>query len=135
MVLLTHIMSYGVCNCPISVIYAISVIYVIYVIYDRNGTMTYNIWHYVNMALWVSKEPLGPQECSQNLFPFKFWLRVIYTVDFVSFVSNLFQFIGSFNLFEGDSELFFFYWFKNHYVVFSKFSFFKRVSFIHSFLD
>ena len=40
-------------------LYVIFVIHDIYGILDRNGTMTNTIWHYVNMALWVSKELLG----------------------------------------------------------------------------
>ena len=43
-------------------LYVIYVIHDIYGIYDINGTMTYTIWHYTHMELWVSKEPLGPKE-------------------------------------------------------------------------
>ena len=53
MLVLTPILTY---------IYMVYVKNVIYDIFD-----TYDIWHmtYINMSIWVSKEALEPQECSQ----------------------------------------------------------------------
>ena len=54
------IYTYGVCQ---STIHVINVIYDIYDISD-----IYIIWHFtcIHISIWVSKEGLGPQECSQS---------------------------------------------------------------------
>ena len=53
------IYTYGLCQSTIHFIYVINVKYDIYDIDD--------IWHltYIHMSIWVSKEVLGPQVCSQ----------------------------------------------------------------------
>ena len=52
--------TYGVCHSTIHVIYYI------YDIYDISDI--YAIWHLtcIHMSIWMSKEALGPQECSQS---------------------------------------------------------------------
>ena len=43
-----------------------NVIYAEYDINDKKDDMTYVIWQSYSMSILVSKEALGPQECSQT---------------------------------------------------------------------
>ena len=78
-----------------------------------NGNpMTYTVWHYVKMVLWVLKEPLGPQECSQlyqityrNMLGGKTWKILWHIFSFVFFRISFVYFRCNFRIVNGKGKL------------------------------